>query len=36
MLMSEVVFICTEHLDVMLAEFMVYKAEMQVTGFGSG
>ena len=32
MLMSEVFFICNEHLDVMLAEFLVYKAEMQVGG----
>ena len=32
MLMSEVFFICNEHLDVMLAEFLAYKAEMQVSG----
>ena len=36
MLMSEVFFICNEHLDVMLAECQVYKAEMQVGGFASG
>ena len=36
MLMSEVFFICDEHLDVMLAEFLVYKAKMQVSGLASG
>ena len=36
MLMSEVFSICNEHLDVMLAEFLAYKAEMQVSGFASG
>ena len=36
MLMSEVFFTCNEHLDVMLAEFLVYKAEIWVSGFASG
>ena len=36
MLMSEVFFICNEHLEVILAEFLAYKAEMQVGGFASG
>ena len=35
-LMSEVCFICNEHLDVMLCEFLTYKAEMQVGGIASG
>ena len=33
---QEVFFICNEHLDVMLAEFLVYETEMQVSGFASG
>ena len=36
MLMSEVFFICNEHLIVMIAKFLVYKADMQVSGFTSG
>ena len=36
MLMSEVFFICNEHLDVILADFLAYKAERQVGGFASG
>ena len=36
MLTSEVFFICNEHLDLMLAEFLVYKAEKQVGRFASG
>ena len=36
MLTSESFFICNEHLYVMLAEFLAYKAEMQVGGFASG
>ena len=36
MLMSEVFFICNEHQDVMLAEFLAYKAEKQASGFASG
>ena len=36
MLMSEVFLICNEHLEVMLAKFLVYKAEVQVGGLASG
>ena len=36
MLMSEVFFIYNEHLDVMLAELLVYKAAMEVSGFARG
>ena len=35
-LMFEGFFICDEHLDVMLAAFLSYNAEMQVSGFASG
>ena len=34
MLTSEVFLICNEHLEVMLAKFLAYKAEVQVGGFG--
>ena len=35
MLTSEVSLICNEHIEVMLAKFLVYKAEVQVGGFAS-
>ena len=36
MLTSEVFLICNEHLEVMLAKFLVYKAEVEVNGLASG
>ena len=36
MLVSEVFLICNEHLEVMLAKFLVYKAKVQVGGLASG
>ena len=36
MLMSEDFLICHEHLEVILAKFLAYKAEVQVCGFASG
>ena len=36
MVMSEVFLICNEYLEVMLATFLVYKAEVQVGGLASG
>ena len=36
MLMSEVFLICNEHLEVILAKFLGYKAEVQVGGLDSG
>ena len=36
MLTSEVFLICNEHLEVMLAKFLAYKAEVQVGGLASG
>ena len=36
LLMSEVFLICNEHLEVMLAKFLAYQAEVQVGGLASG
>ena len=35
MLITDVFLICNDHLEEMLAKFVVYKAEEQVGGFAS-